>query len=91
MVEGSLSEQFTFYLDKISPYAKQIVIFFIPIYIAIGTEFAKAGKWVVDLIPISDVTNFTFAYVIGVVFIIIGIIVGVLTDPERKEKEEKKS
>ena len=72
----------------ITPYAKSIVLFFIPIYLAVGTVFAKASMWVVDLIPTSDLTNFTGAYIVGAVIIIIGFVVGLKTDPELIRKKE---
>ena len=82
---ASIAETWTTFLDKVTPYVKAIVAFFIPIYITIGTYFAIAGSWVVNQIPVSDLTNYTWAYVVGGIFMLLGIILGVITDPERKK------
>ena len=81
MANHIIERIFTF-LEPLMPYARAIVIFMIPIYITIGTAFAKAGIWVIDLMPTDSMIVY---YVIAGVIALLGIILGVKLDPERDD------
>ena len=78
----SLIDQIRGYLAPFMPFARAIVLFFIPIYIAIGEVFAVAGLAFVGVLPIDAPL---VGIVLMVVFIVLGIVLGVKYDPERRE------
>ena len=72
------------YFDWLAPYAGQIVMIILPIYIAIGEVFSGIATGFVGILPTSSLL---VAYIIMGVFIVLGIVFGVLSE---KEVEDKK-
>ncbi|GAB4307569.1 MAG: hypothetical protein Kow0069_05190 [Promethearchaeota archaeon] len=80
----SIVDQIKAYLAPFLPYARAVVLFFLPIYIAIGEVFAVAGLGFVSVIPTESLVP---AYVAMAVLIVLGVVLGVKYDPERGEKD----
>jgi hypothetical protein len=82
-------EEIKTYLEPLMPYARMIVVFLIPYYLAIGGFLSGWGLKFLDILPdpitSTPITYYIIAGVIGVV----GIILGIITDPERKKKKEE--
>ena len=75
------------YVAPVIPYAKMIIIFIIPYYIIIGEFFATFALRFLNILP-DPTGSQTIFIIIAVVIAVIGLILGIITDPERKEKQE---
>ena len=67
------------YLEPLAPYVEYIVIFMTPIYVFLGKYMGMFADWFLGILPAD---NMLIAYIIMGVFIVLGIYLGVKTDPE---------
>ena len=82
---ANIIEQIYEFIKPLTPYARVIVVFMIPIYLEIGTAFAQVGIWFIDLMPMDSMVLY---YIIAGVIALLGIILGAKFDPERESDKE---
>lgn len=73
--------------ETITQYVEIIVKYVLPIYIAIGEVFAKIGLKFYDWFAIN---TSLMGYIIMGIFIILGILGGILIEPREDEDESQK-
>ncbi|MHA1518847.1 MAG: hypothetical protein ACTSVZ_13700 [Promethearchaeota archaeon] len=72
------------YLAPITPYVEWLLLFLIPLYISIGEIFANIALTFIQFLPTD---SFIVSYVILGVFVVLGIVGGIMS--EKKSKEGK--
>ena len=78
----SIVSQIEGYLAPFMPFAQAIVIFFLPIYIVVGGAFAAVGLAFIGMVPVNSAL--LFGIIMMVVFVVLGIILGIKMDPEKQ-------
>ncbi|MCF2140595.1 MAG: hypothetical protein K9W44_11130 [Candidatus Lokiarchaeota archaeon] len=73
------------FLAPITPYVKWLIVFITPIYITLGEIFAKLALAFIKILP-SD--SYVMSYIIAGVFVVLGIVFGVISEKNQKEKTE---
>lgn len=84
MTLADIISTITGFLAPILPYVRKIILFVIPIYIQLGEIFMHYGRIVVNMLPVGTTT---LSYIICGVFIVLGLLGGILG----KSKKEKKA
>ncbi|MHA1674945.1 MAG: hypothetical protein ACTSYI_15115 [Promethearchaeota archaeon] len=72
------------YLAPITPYVEWLLLIIIPLYISIGEIFANIALIFIQFLPTD---SFIISYVIMGVFIVLGIVGGIVS--EKKQKANK--
>ena len=80
----TLIDEILTYLAPITPYVEWLLLFLIPLYISIGEVFAGIALTFIQFLPAD---SFIVSYVIMGVFIVLGIIGGIVS--EKKQKANK--
>ncbi|WP_457557506.1 hypothetical protein [Candidatus Harpocratesius sp.] len=73
------------FLAPITPYVKWLILFITPIYISLGEIFAKLALAFIEILP-SD--SYIMSYIIAGIFVVLGIIFGIISEKNQKEKTE---
>jgi hypothetical protein len=79
-------DDITKYITPVLPYAQMIIVFIIPIYIIIGEPLANLCLAFIGILPSPTVTTWLqwLPLIIAIVIGILGLILGITTDPERE-------
>ncbi len=78
-------DQIMQYLSPIIPYVQWLIVFITPIYIAIGEVFSSIALLFIKILPSN---SFVLSFIIAGVFVVLGIVFGVISEKNKKEKTE---
>lgn len=78
-------DQILQYLSPLIPLVERLIVFITPIYIAIGEVFSSIALAFIQILPSN---SFVLSFIIAGVFVVLGIVFGVISEKKQKEKTE---